>query len=189
LNVTNNQLKKIINKQFYARLKELKSPSPIQISCPKYSKKKVTSNANENTDINHNSNISTVSQMEEISNLRLLTDSNTNSNISTLEGKFDVLKNIKHNKSNTSSNVKSPDISTGLSYDSVTENNNMIILNKIKNKANNSNQNENCSDDEILVYATPTKTNAKFGKKSPNSAISSKVNLMNLFNQFKQQKK
>lgn len=130
--------------------------------------------------------------MDEISNLRLLTESNTNSNHSTLEGRFTALKNIKHNKSNTSSNMKkSPDISTGLSYNSVIENNNIIILNKIKNKAINSNQDEHCSDDEILAYATPTKSdkNLKFGKKSPNSIVSSKVNLMNLFNQFKHQKK
>lgn len=123
----------------------------------------------------------------------MMTNSNTNSNISSLEGKFDVLKTIKYNKSNTSSNAKkSPDLSTGLTFSSVGDNNNLIILNKIKDKAiNKIRNNNNNSDDEILVYATPTKTNEniKFGKKSPNSVISSKVNLMNLFNQFKQQKK
>ena len=127
----------------------------------------------------------------ENTNIGLLSTSNTNSNISSLEGNFDVLKSIKHNKSSASSNFKrSPDFSTGVSFNSVVECNNLIILDKIKNKKKIIRNEDNCSEDEILVLVTPTKSdhNIKFGTRSPNSAVSSKVNMLNLFNQFKKKK-
>lgn len=161
--------KNVINNKFYP-----KTPSPMppieentKFSVRKKSFQDTNSNLSSNSVLlnNENSNYST-----------------TSNNV-LLEKKFNILKTQYR------SNMKSKDNDVYFKVDCEKSNDKIIVINKISKSADKSLNKSDLSDEEVLVYNTPTRKsdNFKFNTKSPLGNTKAK-NLMNIFMQIKEER-